>query len=94
MKPEKIRYLRRVLRCTYCKPNQNENSKRRNKHYLRSWKLKRRTQWQKPISKMVGFYVIGRHIKQAIEVVHLVTKHFVTFVTKFRIYLKLTLNKP
>lgn len=31
---------RKVLSCSYCPPNQGENSNRRNKHFSRSWKVR------------------------------------------------------
>ena len=43
--------IRRLLKegkisCGYCKPNRNENSKKRNKKYSKSWKVKTKNKRQ------------------------------------------------
>lgn len=37
---DRKRYRKKTLSCSYCPPNQNENSKKRNKHFSKSWKVK------------------------------------------------------
>lgn len=38
----KLRYRKEVLNCSFCPPNKGENSKRRSKHFYKSWKVKGR----------------------------------------------------
>lgn len=45
-KEELKRLQKEGVSCTYCKPNHNENEKRRCKKYTKSWKVKTKNKKQ------------------------------------------------
>ena len=41
-----IKRLDKLLRCTRCRPNRGENTKKGCKHWQKSWKVKRKKQYK------------------------------------------------